>query len=198
MVGFNRRFSPHMIEMKKWLSASTGPSAVIITVNAGAIPADHWTQNIEIGGGRIVGEACHFIDLARFLADAPILEVFAIPMGGEGRLGDCVSIQLAFENGAIATVHYLANGSKSFPKERIEVFSSGKVMCCDNFRVSHELGGRGRIKTRSQDKGHANELASFIDCITTGGPWPISLEELVEVSRVTIVAADQVHTKLSQ
>ena len=196
MVGFNRRFSPHMTEMKKWLGP--GSRAIIITVNAGAIPADHWTQDIEVGGGRIIGEACHFIDLARFLADSPIQAVAAMPMGGEGRLGDCVSIQMTFENGSIATIHYLANGSKSFPKERIEVFSSGKVVSCDNFRSSRELGGSGRIKTRSQDKGHANELASFINCISNGGPWPISWNELVEVTRFTLEASDQVREQLAR
>jgi predicted dehydrogenase/threonine dehydrogenase-like Zn-dependent dehydrogenase len=198
MVGFNRRFSPHMIEMKKWLAGCPGSRAIIITVNAGAIPADHWTQNVEIGGGRIIGEACHFIDLARFLAESPIQQATAIPMGDEGQLGDCVSIQMSFENGSIATVHYLANGSKNFPKERIEVFSSGKVMVCDNFRVSRELGGGGKIKTRSQDKGHANELANFIHCITQGGPWPIPSTELVEVTRVTIDVNDQVREALAR
>lgn len=198
MVGFNRRFSPHMIAMKKWLGANKGARAIIITVNAGAIPADHWTQDAAIGGGRIIGEACHFIDLARFLADAPITAVTATPMEGEGRLGDCVAIQLAFENGSIATVHYLANGSKSFPKERIEVFSSGRVLICDNFRVSRELGGRGKLKTRNQDKGHANELASFINCLSQGGPTPIRLEELIEVTRVTVEAAAQVRDALAQ
>lgn len=196
MVGFNRRFSPHMIEMKKWLQPS--PSAIVITVNAGAIPADHWTQDVQVGGGRIIGEACHFIDLARFLAAAPVTSVVATPMGGEGRLGDCVSIQLAFENGSIATVHYLANGSKDFPKERIEVFNSGNVLCCDNFRVSRAIGGSGKIKTRSQDKGHANELTRFIECIRSGGEWPIPASELIEVTRVTIEAAEQVRTALAQ
>ena len=197
MVGFNRRFSPHMIETKKWLGGFQESKAIIITVNAGAIPADHWTQDIEIGGGRIIGEACHFIDLARFLADSPIRDFQAIPMGGgEGKLGDCVSIQLEFANRSIATIHYLSNGNKSFPKERIEVFGSGKVIVCDNFRVTHEIGGRGKLKTRSQDKGHANELAAFIGSISKQMPRPISTEELIEVSRVTLEVAEQIRSRL--
>jgi predicted dehydrogenase len=198
MVGFNRRFSPHMVETKKWLTGFQSAKAIIITVNAGAIPADHWTQDLKVGGGRIIGEACHFIDLARFLADAPIVSVHAVPMGGgEGSLGDCVTIQLKFANDSIASIHYLANGNKSFPKERIEVFGSGKVIVCDNFRVTREIGGRGKLKTRSQDKGHANELAAFVDSISKGSLPPISTDELIEVSRVTLDVAKLMQDQLA-
>ena len=199
MVGFNRRFSPHMIQIKQWLAGCQDAKAIIITVNAGEIPADHWTQDVEVGGGRIIGEACHFIDLARFLADAPIVEAIATPMGGgDGRLGDCVSIQMKFGNSSIATIHYLANGNKGFPKERIEIFGSGKVLSCDNFRSSKELGGSGKLKTRSQDKGHKNELSAFINSISEGGSWPIPAQELIEVSRVAIETSDQVRKELSR
>lgn len=187
MIGFNRRFSPHMVAMKSWLRGAPANKSVIITVNAGAIPADHWTQDAEIGGGRIVGEACHFIDLARFLVGYPITTSVAFPVvGGDGRLGDCVSIQLCFADGSTGTVHYLANGSKDFPKERVEVFAGGKVMVCDNFRVSTEVGGKRKLKTRKQDKGHAAEVAEFLRAIRDGGAWPIPVEELFEVSRVAI------------
>ena len=117
--------------------------------------------------------------------------------GGDGRLGDCVSIQLGFANGSIATVLYLANGSKDFPKERIEIFSGGKVITCDNFRKSFEIGGKGKKKTSSQDKGHADELKAFIDAIGTGAQWPIPADELLEVSRVTIDVALNVHKSLA-
>lgn len=198
MVGFNRRFSPHMVQMQSWLKSSSGAKAINITVNAGAIPADHWTQDLSTGGGRIIGEGCHFIDLARFLANAPITSVNAVPMcGASGNLGDCVAIQLSFADGSIATVHYLANGSKDFPKERIEVFASGKVLTCDNFRFSKEIGGKGKLKTSSQDKGHAQELKAFTEALLSGQAWPIPGEELIEVSRATIEAADQVHQKLA-
>ena len=197
MIGFNRRFSPHMAAFKKWLAASTGGRNVIITVNAGAIPQDHWTQDKAVGGGRIIGEACHFIDLARFLVDAPIVASKAYPMHGpEGRLGDCVTMQLVFADGSTASVHYLANGNKSFPKERIEVFAGGQVLQCDNFRVSRQHGGKGRVKTRSQDKGHRDELVAFVEAIRRGGKWPIATEELFEVSATTIDLAEQVWEKL--
>jgi len=198
MVGFNRRFSPHTVQLKKWLASNTGPKSIVLTINAGAIPADHWLQDLKVGGGRIIGEACHFIDLARFLAGSPIVSHQAVAMcGGDGRLGDCVSIQLGFADGSIATVHYLANGSKDFPKERIEVFSGGKVMTCDNFRKSVEIGGKGKLKTRSQDKGHSAELAEFISSIRLGDKWPIPADELLEVSRVTIDLAERVHELLA-
>ena len=195
MVGFNRRFSPHMTTAKDWLQASTSAKSVIITVNAGAIPAEHWTQDLEVGGGRIAGEACHFIDLARYLVGSPIASTHAFAMdGGDGRLGDCVAIQLQFADGSLATIHYLANGSKDFPKERIEVFAGGRVIVCDNFRKMREIGGQGRkLNLRGQDKGHRAELASFTQTLLAAeGAWPISRDELIEVSRATIEAAEQV------
>lgn len=199
MVGFNRRFSPHSVAMRKWLAACPGARSIIITVNAGAIPEKHWTQDPNIGGGRIIGEGCHFIDLARFHAESPIDSVNAVPLGGgDGRLGDCVSIQLGFENGSIAAVHYLANGSKDFPKERIEIFAAGKVLVCNNFRQSYVVGGKNKLKTRSQDKGHAAGLRAFFRCISAGGAWPIAGDELIEVSRVTIDAAHQVKSRLAE
>ncbi|MEL7498519.1 MAG: bi-domain-containing oxidoreductase [Planctomycetota bacterium] len=199
MIGFNRRFSPHTVAMKEWTSSVAGPKAIIVTINAGAIPAEHWTQDLQVGGGRIVGEACHFIDLARFFAGSSIVSACATPMvGGDGKLGDCVSIQLGFADGSIATVHYLANGSKDFPKERIEIFAGGKVFTCDNFRYSRVIGGRQKRKTSSQDKGHRDELKSFFDTIRNGGDWPIPADELIEVSRVSIDMANEVQTKMNQ
>ena len=198
MVGFNRRFSPHSVQIKKWLSSNPGPISIVLTINAGAIPADHWTQDLKIGGGRIIGEGCHFIDLARFFANSPITSHHAVPMcGADGRLGDTVSIQLGFANGSIATIHYLANGSKDFPKERIEIFSGGKVLTCDNFRKSFEIGGKGKKKTSSQNKGHADELKAFFNSIGSGVEWPIPADELLEVSRVTIDVAASVHKTLA-
>ena len=199
MVGFNRRFSPHMMATKDWLRASTAAKSVIITVNAGAIPANHWTQDPEVGGGRIVGEACHFIDLARYLVGSSIVLTHAFAMGGgEGRLGDCVAIQLQFVDGSLATIHYLANGNKDFPKERIEIFAGGRVIVCDNFRKMREIGGqRRKLHLRGQDKGHRAELTAFTQALfSTEGPWPIPREELLEVSRATLEAAIQISLQL--
>ena len=198
MVGFNRRFSPHVVEIKKWLGSNPGPKSIVLTINAGAITADHWTQDLHVGGGRIIGEGCHFIDLARFIAGSSIVAHHATPMcGGDGRLGDCVAIQLSFADGSIGTIHYLANGSKDFPKERIEIFSAGKVLTCDNFRKSVEIGGKRKLKTSSQDKGHRAELKAFVGAIGSGNEWPIPVNELLEVSRVTINVDTELREKLA-
>ena len=199
MIGFNRRFSPHTVQLEKWLRACPDARSIIITVNAGAIPADHWTQDVQVGGGRIIGEGCHFIDLARHLADSPITGVHAFPMGGgDGRLGDCVAIQLEFGNGSLATIHYLANGNKGFPKERIEIFAGGKVMHCHNFRSSQQVGSKQKFRTRGQDKGHAAELQAFVRCISGGGEWPIPAGQLLEVSEATIRADTQIRETLAR
>lgn len=191
MVGFNRRFSPHMRALREWSRSAPSNKSIIITVNAGAVPADHWTQDPRIGGGRIIGEACHFIDLARFLIGHPIVGCNSFPIrGGDGRLGDCAAIQLAFKDGSTTTIHYLSNGNKSFPKERIEVFAGGKVLVCDNFRKSLEIGGRRSLKTSYQDKGHRVELHEFIRVLKDGGEWPIPVNEILEVSRFSILASE--------
>ncbi len=123
MVGFNRRFAPQVQKIKELLVGVPGPKAFIMTVNAGAIPADHWTQDQDSGGGRIIGEACHFIDLLRFVANSPIKAWQQLGM--QSLTKDTLSIQISFEDGSVGTVHYFANGSKAFPKERLEVFASG-------------------------------------------------------------------------
>jgi threonine dehydrogenase-like Zn-dependent dehydrogenase/predicted dehydrogenase len=131
-------------------------------------------------------------------AGSPVVGCQVMPMtGGEGRLGDCVSIQLAFANGSLATVHYLANGNKDFPKERIEVFAGGTVLACDNFRVSREFGGGRRFRTRGQDKGHAAGLRSFLETVARGGTWPIPADELFEVSKITLEADRQARMGLA-
>ncbi|XZE20412.1 bi-domain-containing oxidoreductase [Pirellulaceae bacterium SH449] len=187
MVGFNRRFSPHSVAIQKWLESAPSNKAIVITVNAGAIPQNHWTQNPTVGGGRIVGEACHFIDLARYLIDRPIVETSVTPVrGGDGRLKDCASMNLSFEDGSIATIHYLSNGNKDFPKERIEVFAGGRVCVCDNFLKSYEIGGKRRLRTRSQDKGHKEGVRQFLNTIRNGGTAPIDCAELIEVSAAAI------------
>lgn len=191
MLGFNRRFSPHIAAMKEGLRGTKGARAMILTMNAGAIPANHWTQDPEVGGGRILGEACHFIDLARYLAESPMTESKGQYLGGhDGRLGDCASIQLGFENGSTATVHYFSNGHKGYPKERLEVFCEGKIVSCDNFRRTTGYGVKVKCKTRTQDKGHAAGVLAFLKAVKEGGEWPIPLEEILEVSRETVRLAE--------
>lgn len=197
MVGFNRRFSPQVTEMKSLLGAVTEPKAFIMTVNAGAIPTDHWTQDPEVGGGRIIGEACHFIDLLRHLAGTVITRhsVFALDRaGGTAGPADKVSIMLEFADGSVGTIHYLANGHKSFPKERLEVFAGGRILRLDNFRRLHGWGWK-KIRNKRlwrQDKGQAACAGAFIEAVRKGEPSPIPEDEILEVSRVSIEAATAV------
>jgi predicted dehydrogenase len=186
MVGFNRRFAPHIVKLQELLRGAREPKALIMTVNAGAIPADHWTRDPERGGGRIIGEACHVIDLLRFLAGS------AIASTGVTRLsGDTVSIALSFADGSTGTVHYLANGHRSFPKERLEVFCGGRILQLDNFRTLRGYGWRGfrKMSLWRQDKGHAAAVAAFLGAVRQGKPSPIPLEEAIEVTRATFQVA---------
>ncbi|HXE57618.1 MAG TPA: bi-domain-containing oxidoreductase [Gemmatimonadales bacterium] len=193
-VGFNRRFAPLAQEARTLLRGRAGPLALVLTVNAGAIPRDHWTQDPEAGGGRIVGEACHFIDLARALVGAPIasLDVTAARDRAGRPIDDVATLSLAFADGSTAAVHYLANGSKAFPKERIEGFFDGKTFAIDNWRRLRRFGipGPWFERTRRMDKGHAAELAAWRGAVRSGGPAPIPPEELFEVSRWSIRAAE--------
>jgi len=191
MVGFNRRFAPQVAKMKSLLKGDAGPKSFIMTVNAGAIPATHWTQDRAVGGGRIIGEACHFIDLLRFLADSPIAAHKVAAM--EAATGDTVTITLTFENGSIGTIHYFANGAKAFPKERLEVFSAGRILQLDNFRRLKGVGWPGfrGMNLWRQDKGQKACAAAFVQAIEQGGASPIPFEELVEVARLTVAIAEE-------
>lgn len=195
MVGFNRRFAPLAVKLKQLLDAVSAPKCFVYTVNAGFIPAEHWTQQREIGGGRILGEGCHFIDLLRHLAGSPIVAA-SITTIGRGPVvavrHDNASISLEFGDGSIGSVHYFANGSKEFPKERLEVFCDGAVLVLDNFVRLASYGWRGFRTQRllRQDKGQAACISAFIDAVRAGEPAPIPLDELIEVSRVSIRLAE--------
>ena len=196
MVGFNRRFAPQIQTMKKLLDSVLEPKAFVMVMNAGAIPAKHWTQDLEVGGGRIIGEACHYIDLMRFLAGSEITSVQARCMGDSDAVEvseDKAAIILGFADGSFGTIHYLANGGAAFPKERIEVFAAGGTLQLDNFLKLKGFGWKGFKKQNlmRQDKGQANCSKAFLDAIKTGGQSPIPAEELFEVARVTIDVAEQ-------
>jgi predicted dehydrogenase len=191
MVGFNRRFAPHLKEMKKLLDTIREPKSFIVTVNAGYLPADHWTQDPVVGGGRIIGEACHFIDLLRYLVGQSVVNFQATRMGnneGVANTEDKVAITLSFADGSFGTIHYLANGHKSFPKERVEVFCGGRILVLDNYRRLYGYGWPGLriMRLWRQDKGHASGVKAFIDSVRKGGPSPIPFEEIEEVTRVTL------------
>ena len=198
MVGFNRRFAPQVQKIKALLAGATEPSVFVMTVNAGAIPSAHWTQDLLVGGGRIVGEACHFVDLLRFLAGAAIVECRATSMGrapGVTVTEDKAVLTLRFANGSLGTIVYTANGHKSFPKERLDVFSGGRVLQLDNFRRLTGFGWAGfrRMNLWRQDKGQRACAAAFIQAVQNKESSPIPLDELLEVSRVTIEAAQSLH-----
>ena len=164
-------------------------------MNAGAIPADHWTQDPTTGGGRIIGEACHYIDLMRFLTGAPIISVQARRMGdtdGDIMTEDKASITLGFEDGSFGTIHYFANGGASFPKERVEVFAAGRTLQLDNFLKLKGYNWPGFKKQNlwRQDKGQYNCAAAFIRAVEEGGTAPIPAAELFEVAKVTIEVAE--------
>ena len=185
MVGFNRRFAPLLIDLQQQLEHLSGPKAFVYTCNAGTIPGDHWTQDPTLGGGRLLGEACHFVDLLRHLADSPIEDLQLISAADPKACPDTFSLQLRFADGSIGTVHYFANGSKAFPKERLEVFAAGKVLRLDNYRKLEAWGIPGfRTRRRlSQDKGQVACCAAFLKAIESGGPAPIPAAELFEVQR---------------
>jgi predicted dehydrogenase len=159
---------------------------MIMTVNAGVIPSEHWTQDPEIGGGRIIGEACHFVDLLRYLAGSAINKVSMQTM--KSKSNDTASIDLSFEDGSLGTIHYFSNGNKSFPKERLEIFSGGCILQLDNFRVLRSYGLKGfkKMKSWKQDKGHEACVQGFIRAITHGEAAPIAFEEILEVTKVTL------------
>ena len=193
MVGFNRRFAPQVVKMKALLAGVAEPKVLVMTVNAGAIPPGHWTQDPAVGGGRIVGEGCHFIDLLRHLVGAPIVRHAALALGRHPALAvtaDKVTLTLEFADGSIGTVHYLANGHKGFPKERLEVFCAGRVLQLDNFRRLRGWGWKGfsRMNRWRQNKGQAACAMAFVEAVKRGLPPPISLDEVLEVSRISIEA----------
>jgi predicted dehydrogenase/threonine dehydrogenase-like Zn-dependent dehydrogenase len=191
MVGFNRRFAPLLLDLQQQLSRLQGPRSFVYTCNAGAIPAGHWTQDPAAGGGRLLGEACHFVDLLRHLAGSPIEDLQLLAAADRKPCPDTFSLQLRFADGSIGTVHYFANGSKAFPKERLEVFAAGKVVQLHNYRKLQAWGIPGfRTRRRlSQDKGQVACCAAFLKAIETGGRAPIPAAELFEVQRWLLQAA---------
>ncbi|HVO45107.1 MAG TPA: Gfo/Idh/MocA family oxidoreductase, partial [Steroidobacteraceae bacterium] len=195
MVGFNRRFAPHVRRMKSLLQTLPGPKSLLVTVNAGAIPGSHWTQSVSEGGGRLVGEGCHFIDLMRFLTGAPITGWQVAALGSPATGGfenDKVTVTLSFADGSVGTLHYLASGHASFPKERVEVFCGGRILQLDNFRRlrGFGFGARGSLRLWRQDKGQEACVSAFLEAVRAGTPSPIPFAELLEVSRFSIAVGE--------
>jgi predicted dehydrogenase/threonine dehydrogenase-like Zn-dependent dehydrogenase len=190
MVGFNRRFAPQVKKMKSLLDGVKAPKSIILTVNAGAVPAEHWVRDPEAGGGRIVGEACHFIDLLRFLVGCQVVDLKVSKLGEV--TDESISFTLSFADGSIGTVHYLANGHRAFPKERVEVFGAGLILQLDNFKILRGFGWPGfrKMKLWRQDKGHGDEMREFINVIREGKSSLIAFNELVEVTEISLKIAE--------
>jgi predicted dehydrogenase/threonine dehydrogenase-like Zn-dependent dehydrogenase len=189
MVGFNRRFAPMAEQMKKFLSEIHEPLAIHYRVNAGYIPADHWTNDPEQGGGRILGEVCHFVDFLCFLAGAYPIEVQAQTVGNPGQYSmDNVIATLKFGNGTLGTISYLANGDKSASKERVEVFGGGSVAILEDFRRLELIRNGRKLITRArwkQDKGHNAEMQAFVNMLLGKAPR-IPFEECVGSTLATL------------
>lgn len=179
-VGFNRRFSPFSVKMKQILGENPGPISVIANMNAGFIPKESWVHDLAVGGGRIVGEACHFVDLISYLTGSRVDSVSMIALGtNPDAQTDNASIHLKYSNGSIGIINYLASGSKAYSKERVEVYFSGKNLILDNFRKldGYDTGGFSGMKG-TQDKGHENMFRSLVELSQTGGRPLIAWESL--------------------
>jgi predicted dehydrogenase/threonine dehydrogenase-like Zn-dependent dehydrogenase len=191
-VGFNRRFSPFIQDLKKQLgNTADSPIHVVATMNAGFIPAEHWVQDMEVGGGRIIGEACHLIDLITYLTDSLVESVVMNSMGTNPDTStDNVSILLKYKNGSNGVINYFANGHKSYSKERVEVYSQGRTMIMDNFRKSKYYGFKSSGMSKTQDKGHYNQFKLLIENLKKDGSSTIPFEQVINTSKAAIAAVE--------
>ncbi|MDP3449821.1 MAG: Gfo/Idh/MocA family oxidoreductase, partial [Anaerolineaceae bacterium] len=196
-VGFNRRFAPLAVQLKEYFKGQSEPLMINYRVNAGFLPSNHWLHDAQQGGGRIIGEGCHFIDFVVWMADSLPVEVSAqaLPDDGKYHQDNCV-INLRFANGSMAAVTYLANGNKNFAKERAEVFGAGKIGVLDDFR-SLELvseGKRQMIRSRlKQDKGHQAAWQAFTKAIISGASAPIPYDQLIAVHKACYAAVKSIN-----
>ena len=191
-VGFNRRFSPFVkIAKEKIGDTSQTPIQVIANMNAGFIPNDHWTQDKEIGGGRIIGEACHLIDLITYLTGSLVDKVVLNAMGpNPSENTDNATLLLKYHNGSSGIINYFSNGNKSYSKERIEIYAQGKTIIIDNFRKIKFYGFKGRNISKSQDKGHYNQFKALLNNLKTDGGPTIPFEQVINTSRTAIAAIE--------
>jgi predicted dehydrogenase/threonine dehydrogenase-like Zn-dependent dehydrogenase len=187
MTGFNRRFAPAVKEISGILNTGL-PKAITIRVNAGMLPSDHWVNDPETGGGRIVGEACHFIDLSIFLAGSNVKSVYATSLNSADQPDNTVNVSLKFENGSIANISYFSNGNKKVPKELIEVFCGQSVARIDDFRLVeiYRAGRNKKIRYRKTDKGHEAEIDAFLSAVNNSLASPIAFEEIYHSMQVTL------------
>lgn len=195
-VGFNRRFAPLALKMKSLLGKSDTPINIIATMNAGAIPPNVWVHDMEIGGGRIIGEACHYIDLCSYLTGSKVISVCMNALGTNPEENtDNASILLKYENGSNAVINYFANGSKAYSKERVEVYHQERTLVMDNWRKLKGYGFRGFSSASSgQDKGHFNQFSLLVDTVKKGGEPIIPMDEIVNTTLASFAAIESLKT----
>lgn len=191
MLGFNRRFAP-MTELIKSKLNPAVPVSILYRINAGQVSPEHWIHNPQIGGGRIIGEVCHFIDLCTFLAGSPITSISAQAIQDPLQLNDTLNVSLYFKNGSIATIAYFSNGNKEVSKEYLEVYSQGWVAVMDDFRELTLYGKKKTNEKGNQDKGHKNQIKQFIKSIEKGKPSPIPFEEIYHSTLATFKVLESI------
>jgi len=196
-VGFNRRFSPFAKKMKALLGGDNSPMNVVATMNAGSIPANVWVHDLNIGGGRIVGEACHFIDLISYLTGSQVQEVCMNAMGMTPQLNtDNATILLKYQNGSTGVINYFANGSKAYSKERIEVYSQDRTLVLDNWRTLEGFGFKGFSSMKSRmDKGHDAQFELLANQILSKGDALIPIQSLVNTTLASFAALESMTNK---
>jgi predicted dehydrogenase len=199
LVGFNRRFAPASEKLKSFLHGHKDPLFMHYRINAGALPSAHWVQDPQQGGGRIIGEGCHFIDYLTFLTDALPVKVKTVGLPEDDRsMEDTIHITLTFEDGSIGAISYLSNGDRALPKERLEVFCGGRIAILDDFRILETIFRGKRHVWRSrlkQDKGHKAEWEAFADAILKGGPPPIPYAHLISVTMASFAAVESLRSQ---
>jgi predicted dehydrogenase len=193
-VGFNRRFSPHFVKAKDFLGARRNPLVMSYRVNAGAIPGTHWTQDAEVGGGRIIGEGCHFVDYLQALCGGRVVSVHAsaIAEHGSGITQDQAILSLKFSDGSVGTIVYTAGGDTALAKERCEVFGDGKSIVMDDFVRSEFFSGGKRtvFKTGSRDKGFEAQMKAFCAALMDGEAEGMAFDDILSVTRTCLAAVD--------
>jgi predicted dehydrogenase len=190
MVGFNRRYSPAAQRIREIISERKNPVMIFYRMNAGYLPADHWTQTEE-GGGRMIGEACHIFDLFQYVVGAPVVEVNSTaitPQTGHILAGDNMTVTLRYADGSVATLLYTALGSPDLSKEYMEIYNDGKVLVMDDYLSLRGYGFPLKgLRASVQDKGHHEELKAFAECVKNKSPFPIEIDSLVDTTKVSFL-----------
>jgi polar amino acid transport system substrate-binding protein len=200
MVGFNRRFSPLAQRAKDFFADRETPLSILYRVNAGRIPKEHWTQDAQEGGGRIVGEVCHFVDLMQFFTGAPPVSVFAESVSAKSSKivdADSVFITVRFADGSNGSIAYLSEGDRGLAKERVEIFGVGRVFVLDDFRRAtlYKDGREEQVTLKAQDKGQQAQVRQVCASVLEGGPAPIAIDELAATSRATFRVLDSLRER---